>query len=58
MSILIRSAEIAADCYNEKNFVPGDLHGDCGCLGWQGLSFVRSTMGGVGRQGLPRSVPA
>lgn len=27
MSILIAFAEIAADCYNEKNFVPGDLHG-------------------------------
>jgi hypothetical protein len=27
MSILIAFAEMAADCYNEKNFVPGDLHG-------------------------------
>lgn len=27
MSILVAFAEIAADCYNEKDFVPGDLHG-------------------------------
>jgi pimeloyl-ACP methyl ester carboxylesterase len=27
MSMLVAFAEIAADCYNEKNCVPGDLHG-------------------------------
>ena len=27
MSLLVGFAEIAADCYNETNYVPSDLHG-------------------------------
>jgi hypothetical protein len=26
-SLLVAFAEMAADCYNEDNYVPGDLHG-------------------------------